>query len=46
MPDPVSILFLCTGSDEDIMREFRAARDEVERRVRELLDTISKGDTK
>jgi len=34
-----------TGSDEAIMREFRATRDEIERRVRELLDTISKRDT-
>ena len=33
-----------TGSDEQIMREFRATRDEVEQRVRELLDTIGKGD--
>ena len=33
-----------TGSDEEIMREFRATRDEVEQRVRELLDTIGKGD--
>lgn len=32
------------GSDEQIMREFRATRDEVEQRVRELLDTIGKGD--
>ena len=33
-----------TGSDEEIMREFRATRDEIEQRVRELLDTIEKGD--
>ena len=34
-----------TGSDEDIMREFRATRDEIGRRVRELLNTTEKGDT-
>jgi arsenate reductase len=34
-----------TGSDEEIMREFRATRDEIERRVRELLDKISRRDT-
>jgi arsenate reductase len=34
-----------SGSDEDIMREFRATRDEVEHRVRELLDKIGEGDT-
>lgn len=34
-----------TGSDEEIMHEFRATRDEIEHRVRELLDTISKRDT-
>ena len=32
------------GNDEEIMREFRATRDEIERRVRELLDTIRKRD--
>ena len=34
-----------TGSDEEIMREFRATRDDIERRVRALLDSIAKGAT-
>ncbi len=29
-----------TGSEDEIMDEFRATRDEVERRVRGLLDTV------
>ena len=29
-----------TGSEDEIMGEFRATRDEVERRVRGLLDTV------
>jgi len=33
-----------TGSEEQIMREFRATRDEIEHRIRELIDTIKKGD--
>lgn len=33
------------GDDEDIMREFRATREEIERRVRGLLNTMGKGDT-
>ena len=32
-----------TGSEEEITRDFRAARDEVERRVRELLNTMGIG---
>jgi len=34
-----------TGSNEEIMREFRATRDDIERRVRALLDSIAKGAT-
>ena len=34
-----------TGTDESIMCEFRATRDEIERRVRDLLDTMRKGGT-
>jgi arsenate reductase len=33
-----------TGSDEEIMQEFRATRDEIEHRVGELLDEVGKGD--
>jgi arsenate reductase len=32
-----------TGSDEEVMREFRTTRDDIERRVRALLDSIAKG---
>lgn len=32
-----------TGSDEEIMLNFRATRDEIGRRVDELLDKIRKG---
>lgn len=32
-----------TGSEEDIMGAFRATRDEVERRVRSLLDSLAQG---
>jgi len=34
-----------TGSNEEIMREFRATRDDIERRVRALLDSIAQGAT-
>ena len=34
-----------TGSNEEVMREFRATRDDIERRVRALLDSIAKGAT-
>ena len=34
---------LSAGSGDKIMDEVRATRDEVERRVRNLLDTIRKG---
>ena len=33
-----------TGSNDEIMREFRATRDEIERRVRTLLETMKPGD--
>jgi arsenate reductase len=33
-----------TGSDEEIMQEFRATRDEIEHRVSELLEKIGRGD--
>jgi arsenate reductase len=33
-----------TGSDEEIMQEFRATRDEIEHRVSELLEKVGKGD--
>lgn len=33
-----------TGTDEEVLREFRATRNEIERRVRQLLDTIRSGD--
>ena len=33
-----------TGSEDEIMDKFRATRDEVEHRVRDLLDTIQRGD--
>ena len=33
-----------TGSDEEIMQEFRATRDDIEHRVSELLDKVGKGD--
>ena len=32
-----------TGSVEEIMREFRATRDDIERRVSALLDSVAKG---
>ena len=35
-----------TGSDHQIMCEFRAIRDQIEQRVRELLDTTTEGDAK
>lgn len=35
-----------TGSEEEIMREFRATRDEVEHRVRALIRALRKGDTR
>ena len=35
-----------TGSDEDILREFRATRDEIRRRVSDLLDTLQKGEAR
>lgn len=35
-----------TGSADEIMDEFRATRDEVQRRVRDLLDTIQEGDAR
>lgn len=34
-----------TGTEEDIMQVFRATRDDIEHRVRELLDGIRNGDT-
>ena len=34
-----------TGSNEEIMRQFRATSDVIERRVRALLDSIAKGAT-
>ena len=33
-----------TGTDEEIMTEFRATRDEIEGRVRELLESIRAGE--
>ena len=33
-----------TGSNEEVMREFRATRDDIEHRVRELLGTIGQGE--
>src|SRR5210317_1564830 len=33
-----------TGSDEDILREFRATRDDIRHRVSELLGTLHKGE--
>ena len=41
---PLSDPAKATGTDEEIMREFRATRDEIEHRVRELLDTTREGD--
>jgi len=32
-----------SGSEKDIMDEFRATRDEVEKRVRDLLDSLAQG---
>lgn len=32
-----------SGSEDEIMDQFRATRDEVERRVRGLLDTVREG---
>jgi arsenate reductase len=32
-----------TGSEDEIMSAFRDTRDEVERRVRDLLDTLQEG---
>jgi arsenate reductase len=42
---PLSDPAKATGSEEEVMREFRATRDEIEQRVRELVRTIGEGDT-
>jgi len=40
---PLSDPAKATGTESEIMNEFRATRTEVERRVRELLDKLTKG---
>jgi hypothetical protein len=37
----LNILYLCTGSEQEIMAEFRATRDEVKQRVQRLLERLS-----
>jgi len=32
-----------TGTESEIMNEFRATRDDIEKRVRDLLDTLTRG---
>lgn len=39
---PLSDPAKASGSEEEIMREFRATRDAIERRVRNLLDSLGK----
>jgi arsenate reductase len=40
---PLSDPAKATGTEEEIMAEFRATRDEVRNRVRDLIDTLQRG---
>ena len=42
---PLSDPAKATGSDEQVMSEFRATRDEIRHRVQELVDTLRKADS-